>query len=432
MKNYPFNVLAAHARVVPAAVIGHAMADAGNVAQLLAEVKATVATNHTEVMRTAEAALAEAKAKGQLGDELKAKVDELLPKFNEATQAQAKLEGKLEALESRTLDAEQLLASGAASGGQGVPSVGQEIAGSDELKAYIDGGLSRPMSYKPKAEITTLDGSGSAWSEREAQPVNMPRRNLLLRSLLDVVPMAAGSREYMQQTTRTNNAGMVAEGSGHAAPVSDYGWTKKDAIARLITHVVHISDEAIKDIPGLQATIDGELRYGLDLKEETQLLAGDGNNQNLSGLITNASAFAAAAGLPNETRMDRLRLAMLQVVLNDYAADAMVLNPTDWAAIELEKDDNKRYLISGSDAPGGPRLWRLPVVESNSMSAGSWLVGAMFMAATVYDRMASEVLISSEHDKNFVEGMKTMKGTKRVALAVKRPSSLVTGDFTFA
>jgi HK97 family phage major capsid protein len=66
------------------------------------------------------------------------------------------------------------------------------------------------------------------------------------------------------------------------------------------------------------------------------------------------------------------------------------------------------------------------------MTGNEWLVGAMRMAATLYDRQENTLRISSEHGDNFVEGMLTMKAQKRVALAVKRPASLVTGNFTFA
>ncbi|MBY6121820.1 phage major capsid protein [Mameliella alba] len=429
MKHVPFNVMAsAMIASAPAGVLGNPRADAGNVAQLLKDVRAEVGGLRDDVMKKAEAAVKQAEKGEALSTELKAQIDEIMPKFNEATKAQAKLEGQLEALEARTLDVEQLAASGGR-GGQAVPSAGVELGESDDLKAYIEGGLSGSLTFKPQAAITTGDTSGAAWSERETQPVNMPRRRLLIRSLLDVVPVGSNSREYLKQTLRTDNTGMVAEGGTAAA--SDYGWTKADAVVRKISHVVHLSDEALADIASLQATVDGELRYGLDLKEETQILAGDGTGQNLSGLITEATAFSAAAGLPDTNRLERLRLAMLQVVLNDYAADAMVLNPTDWAAIELTKDADGRFIIGNADSPAGPSLWRLPVVESNSMTAGSWLVGAMFMAATLYDRQENEILISSEHGTNFVDGMKTMKGSKRVALAVKRAASLVTGDFTF-
>ncbi|OWV40393.1 phage major capsid protein [Mameliella alba] len=429
MKHVPFNVMAAAMRAnAPAGVLGNPRADAGNVAQLLKDVRAEVGGLRDDVMKKAEAAVKQAEKGEALSTELKAQIDEIMPKFNEATKAQAKLEGQLEALEARTLDVEQLAASGGR-GGQAQLSVGAEVAQSDELKAYVEGGLQGSFTFKPQAAITTVDTSGAAWSERETTPVNMARRALRIRGLLNVVTTGASVIEYAKQTLRTDNTGMVAEGG--TIPGGDLGWTQTETNVRKIGHSIPVSDEAIADIARLQGEIDGELRYGLNFKEETQLLAGDGTGQNLSGLITEATAFSAAAGLPDTNRLERLRLAMLQVVLNDYAADALVLNPTDWAAIELTKDSQGRFIIGNADSPAGPSLWRLPVVESNSMIAGSWLVGALAMAATLYDRQETEVLISSEHSDNFIKGMKTVRATKRVALAVKRPSSLVTGDFTF-
>ncbi|GGF82808.1 phage major capsid protein, HK97 family [Mameliella alba] len=429
MKHVPFSVMAsAMIASAPAGVLGNPRADAGNVAQLLKDVRAEVGGLRDDVMKKAEAAVKQAEKGEALSTELKAQIDEIMPKFNEATQAQAKLEGQLLALEARTLDVEQLAASGGR-GGQAQLSVGAEVAQSDELKAYVEGGLQGSFTFKPQAAITTVDTSGAAWSERETTPVNMARRALRIRGLLNVVNTGASVIEYAKQTTRTDNTGMVAEGG--TIPAGDLGWTQTEVNVRKIAESIPVSDEAIADIARLQGEIDGELRYALNFKEETQILAGDGTGQNLSGLITEATAFSAAAGLPDTNRIERLRLAMLQVVLNDYAADALVLNPTDWAAIELTKDSQGRFIIGNADSPAGPSLWRLPVVESNSMTVGSWLVGALAMAATLYDRQETEVLISSEHSDNFTKGMKTVKASKRVALAVKRPASLVTGDFTF-
>ncbi|MCH2098842.1 MAG: phage major capsid protein, partial [Pseudomonadales bacterium] len=197
-------------------------------------------------------------------------------------------------------------------------------------------------------------------------------------------------------------------------------------------HYEEISEEALADEPQLRGLIDTELRYGLELVEEMQVLAGDGTGDNLNGLMTQASAFAAASGLPDTNRIERLRLAMLQVVLADYAADGMVLNPVDWAGIQLEKDGDGRFIIGNADAPSGPTLWNLPVVESNTQGVGTWLVGAMRMAATYYERQGVEILISSEHGENFTKGMYVVRANKRAALAVKRPGSLVAGNFTFA
>lgn len=422
--------LAAHMAKAPSGVVGRPRAEAGNVAEALKELKASVGDMRESVMPKAEKALKEAERTGKVSDEVKSQLDEIMPKWHAAQEAQSKLEGKLEALESRATDIEQSVVQGARQGAAR-PSAGREIAQSDQLRGYVSAGRSGAFEMDVHAEITTAGGSGGGliWSDREAQPVQMARRELLIRDLLNVVPTGAGSVEYTRQTTRDNQADMVAETS--AAPQSSYGWTKQEVFIRKVAHVTHVSEEALADSAQLEGEINGELAYGLDLVEEQEILAGDGTGEHLDGLLTNATAFSAASGLPDEQRIDRLRLAILQVTLNDYAADAIVLNPTDWAAIELLKDTQQRYLFGVPGNPGAPALWRLPVVASNSMTSGEWLVGAMRMAATLYDRMQNTIRISSEHGNNFVEGMLTMKGTKRVGLAVKRPMSLVTGDFTF-
>jgi HK97 family phage major capsid protein len=57
-----------------------------------------------------------------------------------------------------------------------------------------------------------------------------------------------------------------------------------------------------------------------------------------------------------------------------------------------------------------------------------FLVGA-FKLQTLYDRMAPEVLISSENVDDFEKNLYTMRCEERIALAVKRPQALIYGDF---
>lgn len=423
--------LATHMAAMPYNVMAAPMADAGNVAAQLVEVSKAVAELREQVMPNAENALKEAKAAGDVSKALKAEIDKVLPLFNEANALQAKLEGKLEALESRSTDLEQLVAEGAIGRGGSTVSAGLEFAGSDELKAFVAAGADNSFKMDVNAAITTADGSGGGviWSDRETKPVNMPERKLIMRSLINVIKTNRGSIEYTRQSLRTNAAAPVAEGA--AAPASAYGWTKENERIKKISHVTHVSEEALADSDELAGLIDHELRYGLDLEEDEQILAGDGVGENLDGLLNSATAFVAPAGLPNTDRLDRLRLAILQVTLNDYAADAIVLNPFDMTAIDLMRDAQSRFIMGGADQQGITSLWRLPVAESTTMSANSWLVGAMKAAATLYDRQQNEILISSEHGTNFVDGMKTLKGTTRKALITKRPASLVAGDFTF-
>jgi HK97 family phage major capsid protein len=223
------------------------------------------------------------------------------------------------------------------------------------------------------------------------------------------------------------NAAAVAEGA--AKPESDLTWTSAEAAVRTIAHWINVSRQALDDVDQLQTEIDSELRYGLDLVEESELIAGSGVAPHLSGLITNATAYAAAF-VPGAPQMiDTLRLAMLQASQALFPADGIVINETDWARIELLKDGEDRYLWSNPRSLAGPSLWGLPIVTTPAIAVDKFLVGAFKMAATIYDRMDAEVAISSENQDNFIKNMYTVRAEKRLALAVKRPLALTYGDF---
>ncbi|HHQ8374468.1 TPA: phage major capsid protein [Salmonella enterica subsp. diarizonae] len=125
-----------------------------------------------------------------------------------------------------------------------------------------------------------------------------------------------------------------------------------------------------------------------------------------------------------------MRLAILQAVLAEYPASGFVLNPIDWAAIELTKDGEGRYIIAQPVNGSVARLWGLPVVETQAMAQNNFLTGAFSMAAQIFDRMEIEVLLSTENEDDFVRNMVTIRAEERLAMAVYRPEAFVTGQVT--
>lgn len=409
------------ARQRPKGVIGLVRADGSSVEKLLQEVKTELQRVGGEVKQSAEQALKEAKQAGEVSAETKRRADELLIQQNALVEAQAKLEGRLQELSDRNRDLEQtLLGSGRPGSGQ-IVTVGQHVIESDDFQAFVAGGARGQV----RLEITSA--VGPIWSDRESEVVQMPRQGLTIRQLLSVVPTTSNRVEYFKQTVRDNQAAVVSEGA--TKPTSNYEWEPADALVRTIAHVVPVTRQAIDDSPQLQGFINSEMRFGLELEEEMQILKGSGVGENLSGLVTEATAYSAEFTPSDAQMIDALRLAILQVALADFSADGIVLHPTDWARIELLKDGEERYLFANVMAMAGPRMWGLPVVSTKSMDPDEFLVGSFRMAATLYDRMAIEILISSEHSDNFVKNKLTIRAEERVALAVKRPASLVTGDF---
>lgn len=136
-------------------------------------------------------------------------------------------------------------------------------------------------------------------------------------------------------------------------------------------------------------------------------------------IMPQATAFAVPGGftlmqaLPGVTKIDVLRVAMLQNALALLPADGIVLHEIDWADIELTKTKDGAYLFSNPQGTVSPRMWGLPVVSTPAMTAGDFLVGNFLMGATVYDRMGVEVLISTENVDDFETNRATMRAEER-------------------
>jgi HK97 family phage major capsid protein len=112
-----------------------------------------------------------------------------------------------------------------------------------------------------------------------------------------------------------------------------------------------------------------------------------------------------------------------------YPATGIVLTPTDWHTIELLKDGENRYLFGSPKGAAPAMVWGLPVAESDAMPNGDFLVGAFALAATIYDREESAILVSTEDQDNFIKNMVTILCEERLALTVERPQAIVHGGW---
>ncbi|EJL21902.1 phage major capsid protein, HK97 family [Novosphingobium sp. AP12] len=342
----------------------------------------------------------------------------------------------LEAIRGEVTELSQKLAQSRRGGGddeQLLKSLGVEVANHPDVKSYIEAGCKGTVGFSVKA-VTTATGSGGGLirPDRQTEIVGLQRQQMRVRDLLTPGRTDGNSIEYAYQTARTNAAAATAETA--QKPESNYTWDVANAPVRTIAHWVPVSRQAMDDIPQLESLIDGELRYGLDDVEDAELLLGDGTGQHINGLYTQATAYAQPAGVvvTGETRIDRLRLAILQVELADYAPDGIVLHPTSWANIELTKDAANGYIFANPQGVAGPILWGRPVVSTKRIGASNFLTGNFKLAGQIFDRMDTEVRISDQDRDNFIKNMLTVRAEKRLALVVRRPGALVKGSLVIA
>lgn len=374
-----------------------------------------------QVKAFAEKSAKEIEANGQLSKETRAAVDQLLTQQGE--------------LQARLQTAEQMVAKLESGGGAPARplSMGEQVTASEDFEAFAQ----NPRGTF-RMSVQAAIGSGSSSAGDLIVPDRVPGivmpglRRLTIRDLLNWGRTGSNSIEFVRENVFTNNAAPVSENPSDGKPESNITFEADSAPVATIAHWVHASRQVLADVPMLQSYIDGRLRYGLALVEEAQLLKGSGVGLNIEGIYTQATAYSNPGVVVHaETRIDRLRLALLQVELSEYFADGIVLNPIDWTAIELTKTQDDAYLFANPRSQNLPGLWGRNVVPTQAMSAGDFLVGAFGggLAAQGWDREDANVQISLEDRDNFVKNMVTLRCEERVALTVYRPAAFVKGDF---
>lgn len=360
---------------------------------------------------------------GKISEEVKA---ELIKQVEASAAMQGRLQGIEQALAALKTEPDKAKRQ----------TLGQAVLNDAKFKAWIGEGDGRTSTPKVSIQISNAitergSGEGAAGEiiipQRIAGWVTPPNRILTIRDLLPQGRTTSNAVDFVQETGFTNNAAPVDEGA--QKPESSLEFTLRTAPVRTIAHWLQASKQVLEDIPQLESYINTRLTYGLKLVEEEQLLAGDGTGQNLLGLIPQATPFDRSRRKVGDTRIDIVRRAMTQLRLSQYQPDAVVLHPTDWEDIELQKNTQGTYIWANPRGLLGPTLWGLPVVESTSLAPGEFLVGAFRIAAQIWDRDDVQVDISTEDRDNFIKNMVTIRVEERLALVVYRPESFIFGDF---
>lgn len=309
-------------------------------------------------------------------------------------------------------------------------SVGEQFVQSKEFQAAAPNLRSLPSKFRlGMKNITSIAASAGEgiFSDRLPGVIEEPLRPLSIRALLDQGTTDSNLIEWVRELLFTNAADVVSEGT--LKPQSEITYEALNVPVVTIAHWIRASKQVLADFKQLQTMINGRLRWGLKIKEEDQILYGDGTGGNLHGIVPQATAYNTTYNTAGDSMIDTIRHAILQVRLAFYPASGIVVSPVDWHYIELTKDNENRYLMASPTSRTPPMLWGLPVVESDGMSKGDFLVGAFRLAATLFDREQAGILLSTEDQDNFVRNLVTILCEERLALAVTRPRAFVFGAF---
>lgn len=396
-----------------------------DVNQLLKDVSAKVEKVSADFSKKAEEAIKEAQASGKLSTETKNAVDKIATEHNALNEALKTIQASVGNLEQHVAQMPLNAAKDV------IQSVGQQFVSAEAMKdirASLEGG--KRISVPVNAALTTVDVPGQIVAPQRLPGIDQtPKQRLFIRDLIAPGRTQSNTIYYVKQTGFTNKAAVVPENT--AKPYSDIKFAEETTPVRTIAHMFKASKQILDDFAQLQSTVDAEMRYGLKYVEEQEILFGDGTGAHLKGIIPQATAFNAAFAVEKETGIDVLRLAMLQAQLARFPASGHVLHFTDWARIELSKDELGRYILANPAQLTTPTLWGLPVVATEAAQfLGKFLTGAFNSGAQLFDREDANVVISSENADDFEKNMISIRCEERLALAVYRPEAFVWGSLS--
>jgi HK97 family phage major capsid protein len=304
----------------------------------------------------------------------------------------------------------------------GDPLSGTAAASKDRTKRLCFDGMAASLArnIRPDGQ-KALSPSGSAVVGQEfaADPVALGQP---ATSLLDVIPViqhATPELSYLRQTTRTNNAAVVAAGA--LKPTSVYSVTRIESSLSVIAHLSEgIPRYWLLDNTALETFLDGELRYGLALAVEAKVLT---DINGTSGIQSQAYATSVLA---------TLRKGITKLEQAGYTASAFVLTPADWEGVELALSSVAaiEHLSLPYD-PATRRLFGVPVATSNAQAAGVGHVLATGAVALDTDTRGVDVQWSENATADsFGKNLVFARCESRYATSVFSPLGVVSLDLT--
>jgi HK97 family phage major capsid protein len=284
-------------------------------------------------------------------------------------------------------------------------------------------------SFSAEIKSTVTNTIGLTYSERRPGLVEGAFREFTVEQLLTSMPTSSNSIDWVRENVFTNGAAETAEGV--ILPQSSITFASETMPVQSVGHFIKVTRQLANDNATLTAFINRRMVYGVNMRAETQLIAGNGTSPNLSGL-TKAGNFTAhgytaasltAAGLSPTNRLDLIAKMIGDCAVSDYPADVVILNTADWWTMRLLKDTQGRYILGEPSSALPPTLWGRPVVASNAMVAGNVWVGSLSQAATLHNREGIIVELSDSDENNFQLQLISVRAIRRMALTVEKPAA---------
>lgn len=311
-----------------------------------------------------------------------------------------------------------------------VKSLGQLFVESEQYKNRrgVNGLTVNLPDYDFLAAKTLMETSAgfAPQSIRTGRVVEYAHRRVMVTDIIPQSPIDQNAVVYMEETTSTNNAAERSEGG--AAGESALAYTERTSPIREIATFLPVTEIQIEDVAQARSLVDNRLLAFLELRKETQIVAGDGNAPNLEGFLVKSGVQSQAKG--SDPIPDAIYKAMTKVRATGMAEpSAYITHPNDWQDVRLLRTTDGIYIWGNPSEAGPERVWGLPAVITTAETENTGLLGDFQMYSELHNRRGANIKVSDSHSDYFVKGKLAVRADARVALTIYRATAFckVTG-----
>lgn len=303
-------------------------------------------------------------------------------------------------------------------------------------KIAIAGSLLAPYRFRAAEGSHTPQTGGTQYSAKEFILAGQSgifdegalRRQLTILDLITRGTTDSDSVDFVKTTAFTNNAAVVAEADNTLytddtgrKPWSALTFERVNTPVYTIAHGEAATTRALADAGQMRTLIESWLRYGLQ-EELEDLIVNGGGTTTFDGL-THVSGTQSQAW--DTDIITTIRKAKTKVKLNGKAmANGVLLHPNDWEALDLALTLAGTNSNRDAGTESTPRIWGLPVVESEAIAEGTCIVGD-FRRAVLWDRQMTTVQATTGYMDFFMKNLVAILAELRAAFGVIRPAAFV-------
>lgn len=278
---------------------------------------------------------------------------------------------------------------------------------------------------------TTIVPGGSSYvpmPTMDAGYDRAPKKARFIRMFASVATTSSSSHVWAEKFNEQGQAMFIGEGD--LKPAISFQIRTKKTDARKVGVSAKFTKETLQDIPGFMAELNTEVLDAIEIEEEAGILNGDGQGDNLLGIIPQSTTYVlTTVKTVNANNFDAIKAAYTQLITLNQAPNIVFVNPIDSANMELTKATDGHYLLPPFSTADGNVISNVRVEPVNQVAVGKFLMGD-FGKLNIRDYVSLEITLGWEND-DFTKGFVTVVGDKRLLTYVKehQKSAFLYGDF---